>query len=153
MDDKTYNKQKKRILKFIDKWRAPLGLNWWKIDIEYLRAGFENAIDGEGFRTIAVCNSKWQYLEACIKFDIPAVAGLNDSDLEDVVVHEFMHIFLCEMREYSEERKDHEERVATQLANAFQWLWNHCEKMYTKKKPQPKIKQIDKKQSKKVIKK
>ena len=35
MKDKEYDKQKKRVEKLFWKWRTPLGLGWWKIDLRY----------------------------------------------------------------------------------------------------------------------
>ena len=46
---------------------------------------------------------------------------LSKKEIEKVVVHELMHVFLNETRE---EGIDHEERVATQLQKAFFWIRN-----------------------------
>lgn len=44
---------------------------------------------------------------------------MSDEEIEYVVVHELMHVFLNEMREQGQQ---HEERVATLLAKAFLWV-------------------------------
>jgi hypothetical protein len=57
---------------------------------------------------------------------MPRVLELSDEDLERCVVHELVHVFLNEARENGEDWLDHEERVASTLAQAFIWLRDHA---------------------------
>lgn len=64
-------------------------------------------------------NVTWQYQTATITFYPKSMKDMAEDDIEKLVVHELMHVFLNEMRE---EGIDHEERVATMLAKAFLWV-------------------------------
>ena len=63
---------------------------------------------GENEVVYAEVQSDWRYLSAAIKFNMPALAGQTDEEIEIKVVHELCHILICEMRE---DGVDHEERV------------------------------------------
>ena len=123
MTDAEYRVAKKRIEALIEKWARPTGLRWWKIQYEYFRGPFPaypgEVPNGRGDEPAADCKVRWQYGKAWIRFDVDALGPYTDKELEWVVVHEHMHVFLNEMRE---EGVDHEERVASNLADAFIWL-------------------------------
>jgi hypothetical protein len=126
--DAQYAKDRRRILKLKDKWLAALGLRWWHVDLEYSREPLPVPEEAKaaGWQKNAQCVAKWQYLRACITFNMPAVAGLSDDELETTFVHEACHALVNEMREWADHPRgngiDHEERVVTSLANAFLWV-------------------------------
>lgn len=117
MDDREFNKQRRRIRALIRKWVKPLGLGWWTVNFEFSREPIASNNAGES--VAANCHALWPYKTALIKFYMPDLSDLSDEDLERVFVHELMHIFLAEARE---DDLHHEERVASDLANAFLWI-------------------------------
>lgn len=124
MDDAEYEAQKARVQRLIAKWVRPIGLGWWQINMEWTRAHGERRDDD--FEVKFVCRADWRYALANITVYLPGIAGVTDDDLERMFVHELMHVFLCEMRVTDEDgarkQRDHEERVATMLANGFMWM-------------------------------
>ena len=139
MNDKEYATQKKRVERVIDKWVKPLGLRWWKLGYKFYREPLP-PYEGESIvysaQAVMDCHVSWKYLRAWIRFNLIAVADLGDVELEWAFVHECAHVFLNEMRE---EGIDHEERVASHLADAFIWLREHVEG--EKKRPAPREKE------------
>lgn len=128
MDDKTYNAQKRRLKKLGAKWLHCLGLGWWKIDAEYDRHGADFPPPQDGWREIAAVYAKWQFRQARIVWNMPALPRLTDEELETHFVHECGHILICEMRECStgsetDHLTRHEERVVIGIVNALFWTW------------------------------
>lgn len=93
-------------------WTKWLGLRYWNIKFETAKNPDEDGLAG----TSAV---DWRYQEATITFYLKTMKHMQPDEIEKIVVHELMHIFLNEMRE---EGIDHEERVATMLQKAFMWV-------------------------------
>lgn len=125
LTDKEYAAQKKRVKKYLDKWIASIGLGWWKINIEWETVRSEEDDRGS---CAAEARTTWEYREATIVFYLEVVAGESDEELEYIVLHELMHVFVNEMREWQcataetvYEAVRHEERVCTDLAKAFLW--------------------------------
>lgn len=117
VSDKEVREQRVRIEKLIKKWLIPLGLGQWQVDIDY----YGDIGSEDDYETIYMtCKANWPYLDAKLAVNLGACATLDDDKLERAFLHELMHIFLNEMRQ--KEKEDHEERVATQLANAFVWV-------------------------------
>jgi hypothetical protein len=128
MNDKEYAAQKARIQTLSDKWIVPLGLKWWRVNLEFNRD--VTGDHGNGRCAVAETMVDWHYLLATITFNIPAVAEQADDELETMFVHECCHILVNEMRMWApknidadknDEAMHHEERVASTLANAFIW--------------------------------
>lgn len=115
MTDRNYTKHRNRIRTLREKWRYRLGLDFWTIHYEYDRGEIADS-DGAGNYPVAKCSADWRYLEATMVWSIPRVSTLNDAELEEVFIHECMHILVNEMRE---EELKHEERVCSTLARAF----------------------------------
>lgn len=138
MNDAEYDKQKARIQRLINYWVKLLGLGWWRIDFAYKREGLklDDNIDDTGTEfTAAKTHAHWQYLDALTEWNMPWVAGADDENLEKTVVHELVHLFINEMREWAGDGAPpgglkhairHEERVVTQLTNALLRLRDHA---------------------------
>ena len=127
LNDKDWDKQKKRVKKVVDKWLKPIGLGWWIVHLKY---DTENKDCDE---EVANCRVNWPYKEATITFNLSVIENLDDERLNYTVLHEFMHIFVREMRDMGthEEFSDaikHEERVCTDLANAMMWAVDNVKK-------------------------
>lgn len=102
----------------VHKWVAKTWLGWWKIDVRgytaYEYAKQDTEVDVHS--SLALCESDWRYMTAVIKVNLDLLASVNEEDLEEIVVHELMHVILGEMHESG---MAHEERVATFLARSF----------------------------------
>lgn len=92
------------------KWRRRLWLQEWWVTNSFVRGAFES---NGNYDAMASTRVDWQYRRATITWNMEAVARQSDEELEQVFVHEVMHIHLNEMRE---EGLAHEERVASTLA-------------------------------------
>jgi len=115
---KDFAGSKKIIRKCLNKWITPLGLAWWKIDVYYhVDKKHIKKVFGSS-RTRAQVNSDWRYGDATVHFNLPAFTNLSDGEIEMVVLHELVHVLVCEMREGE---MHHEERVVTGLTKAFMW--------------------------------
>ena len=127
MNDQEFEATRDRLLAVLERWRSPLGLNWWRLTYEYDRTGQDLRLPESGPSTIktfvaAETSPDWKYLHATIVFNMPKLQEADDEYLEYTVVHELMHVLLHETREgRSEDGWLHEERVATTLAHAFLW--------------------------------
>jgi uncharacterized membrane protein len=100
----------------------------WKWYTHYLGLGlwdgsliFSDSIkeDRWGFTTYAETNADWRYLRFTVTAYPNVMINLSEDKLEDVIVHELMHVFLNEVREAG---IDHEERIASSLQRAFSWF-------------------------------
>ena len=135
MNDKEYRQQKNRLIALRDKWYKRLGLGWWCVELEYCRDGLPDPPnnDSEQFQTIFKTYAKWEYRKGLIKCNMPAIAELSNDDLEEMWVHECMHLIVNEMRESGDNWLKHEESVCTALARAFIWTAQDIEKVLSKK--------------------
>lgn len=120
MNDREYAKQKKRIQALIERWVKPIGLGYWTINFEYSRERLGEAHVAE-YDTLARTTSSWEYRHGLISFSMPNVMEIDDEELERAFVHELMHIFLNEMRDWTTDN-NHEERVASELTSAMLWV-------------------------------
>jgi hypothetical protein len=132
MKDAEFKVQKDRLTKLQDKWIQPLGLRWWRVNFAYSDQPLKSDAP-DGRTCFAQAMVDWEYLNATITFDMQAVADEKDDEqLEQTFVHECCHILVNEMRMWADsempsekhhEAMKHEERVVTQLANAFIWAY------------------------------
>ena len=120
MTPAAYERQKNRVRKLFRRWREPLYLHEWHIDLVFEDGEFISPDGRVSHDAAATCHALWPYRRATITFNTQHIQHMDDDELEHTVIHEAMHILLNEMRDDSEENLDHEERVATTLAHAFQ---------------------------------
>jgi hypothetical protein len=110
---------RKKILKHFRAWCYRIGLRWWKIDTYWYKRG-----DRKTFRRYASKSAyasvyaDWRYGTAVIHVYLPAFRGKTDGEIEEIVVHELVHILVNETQAGG---IDHEERVVTGLTKAFMW--------------------------------
>lgn len=118
-------KTRKAVKRAFDKWLKPLGLLWWDIKIHFYSDPIEVAKrfrkPDEDFTVAAKTYVSWMYSEASIDVNLPAFKGLDQEEIERIIVHECCHILVAEAREGE---IHHEERVVTQLTKAFFWVEN-----------------------------
>ena len=122
MKDKEFAAAKARVWKYTKKWDLPLGLRWWHQTHEWCDEPIGDAPEG---RSVAgKADVDWQYCRVVFKWYLPGLAELDDTALEKLVVHEMMHVLTNEMRQWQDasDAMMHEERCATTLARAFQYI-------------------------------
>ncbi|MGH2716473.1 MAG: hypothetical protein ACRDM7_21825 [Thermoleophilaceae bacterium] len=139
MDDATYSVLAERITALVAGWKERLGLRDWTVHVEVLRAGLppkEQEPENTSLRKLATVDPSWEYLIATVCFDAPALEDRSAEDLEDVVVHELVHVLVAEMRELVPDKcwrcgtdhtradgaERHEERVVTALTRVLRDL-------------------------------
>lgn len=127
LDDARFKKEKERVRKLITKWQGPMGLRWFKVDLEFTR---DPAPDGT--HTQAMTNmASWRYHEFTITFYIPDTMHLSDEDLENTIIHELTHCLLapisCNLRGVENDdpyRRDLMEFNTQMVTNAMRWVRN-----------------------------
>jgi hypothetical protein len=102
--------------KYVKKWKSILFLGMWEIVINVENVIESNDHTGSGGSVSADCNTDWRYLTAHIRFSFNEMSCLPEKKLEEIVIHEMMHIVVNEMRDRGYK---HEERVVSHLALAF----------------------------------
>lgn len=90
MSDKEYREQKKRVQKYINKWFRPMGIGWFAVDFVWSR----ETKNGKDCDVAADADVKWEYRKALITYYLPVIKDIDDSKVENVVIHEFVHILL-----------------------------------------------------------
>ena len=113
MSDKKIKNYIRKKLRWWVRWT---GLGYWRVNTVWKEV---IQMDHGGYNTAALCVCDWRYQEATITFGMEKIRQIKRSDIEQLIVHELMHVFLNEMRA---EGIEHEERVATQLQKAFLWV-------------------------------
>ena len=108
-------KTEKLIQSYLSKWVARLALQEWKLTVLFHEHGFPN--DGRVDPHVEACvNVNWDYLSARIQFDLSLCSTFDKAELEDVVLHELMHIIVAELRPGDQTG---EERTVTRLTRAL----------------------------------
>lgn len=103
----------KTIDRLIRYWLPALGLEDWKINVDYTGAHHPENQD-----VLARIIPMWEYQSAHLEFYLLPLAKYDEAYLESVVVHELCHALVCQMRTKKSRTAD-EERVVTGLAKAF----------------------------------
>ena len=92
-----------------------LTLDEWDITNNFVDGPI--VVDGEvSSEAVASAKVRWEYRRATLSWNTQEVAKLNDADLEEVFLHESMHVLLNEMREVVAGNIKAEERSATTFA-------------------------------------
>ena len=81
---------KERTKTLVEFWQAQLGLDWLTFKHNYT-----TAYDSDDPHTCACTEAYWQYRDVKFTWYLPAIARLDDDELEDVVVHEFVHSMIA----------------------------------------------------------
>ena len=121
MNDKAFEVQRKRVAKYVVKWRKILGLGEWNVTTHY-KMGDGKQHD-TGYVTMLNITVEWMYKSCCINAYVEELATQTDDWIERAVVHEFCHALIAEMHNWHKD-PDHEESVVTNLTNAIWWAYN-----------------------------
>jgi hypothetical protein len=124
MTDKEYNATRRRCLKLFDRWKNDVGLGPYEITYEFHREGIPDKGTPDvhtSLTTVMDVEASWKYMRAKVRVDMPSACTLEVAELEQTIVHEFMHIVLSELKpeRQSPSLHDHEEHVAEHLARRF----------------------------------
>ncbi len=128
-----YMKERRRVMRFVEKWQTTIGLGMWKLDIVWSvtplkEDGPESMNDNPVFM---LTKTSWEYTCAQVSVYLPGVPDVDDSHLELIIVHELSHVLtnpcICphkmndrEFRLYQAQ----EERAVTDIAKALIWSRN-----------------------------
>ena len=124
MTDKEYRDQKARVRKYWDKWFSSIGMGWWQIDLNW-----ERDREPDSWNTIGMTHCNWQYRTGDITFYLPACVDLTDDQLEEAVVHEFVHILAMPIHDMRDDQaRDITEHTVTTIARAIIWARQAGEK-------------------------
>jgi hypothetical protein len=127
--DKEYQTQKNRVRKLWDKWFKPLGLGWWAVDLYR-----ERERDEEQPSQIGKTETRWQYRSAAVSFNLPIVADLDDTRLEEAIVHEMTHILVGGIHDLRDDQsREITEYTVTTISRAIIWAREAGEKSLPKK--------------------
>lgn len=117
---KKHGKTEDAIGELITLWKDRLWLGHWTIDVTFEWSGIKQRERSDGNSAIATCDVTWEYMQAHLRFDLPACSVLSPKKLSRVVLHELLHITVNEMRETGIK---HEERVVTVLEDVISWAY------------------------------
>lgn len=89
MTDKKFTELKKKVDKILDKWVPVIGLSGHRLRYKYLREFNSNKY------LIAQVFPLWQYKHHTIEFFMPSIEDIDDSELEEDILHELVHILIA----------------------------------------------------------
>jgi hypothetical protein len=134
MTDAEYAEQKARVERYTNGWGHILEMGGWHVEVCWHREKDDENTDANLRPAMMKAESRWQYADLTVHVYLPSVIEVDDdAKLEQIVVHEYMHAFLNEMRPMMDqtipveealgkEHLRHEEHTATMLAKAFIWV-------------------------------
>lgn len=76
------------------KWQRRMGLMHWDIEHVFIDSFYDDTT-GEDFKVTAITESRWQYMQARIKWYLPSAVRHDNDVLEKVLVHELCHVLLA----------------------------------------------------------
>ncbi len=123
MTDKEFAALRAKIKRIADRWCDALGLTAWNIRYIYHRDDWIQ--DGAGFVSAMRCHCDWQYMLCTLHFNMPELAEMDDAELTECVVHEYLHAILDELRFWTpgSHNDGHMEHTVVHLAKAFRWVY------------------------------
>ena len=115
-----------RVSAFISKkaplWQRRMGLDHWDIEHVFLDSFYGD--DGEeDFKVTAITESRWQYMQARIKWYLPSAVRHGDAELEKVLVHELSHVLLAPEQALVDTKTHHDTSNTSLLATEADALW------------------------------
>lgn len=116
----TVKQQYKRVEEFIASngpmWQERMGLAHYEIEHVFLDSYFGD--DGEqDFKITAVTESRWQYLQAKIKWYLPSAVRHDAFTLAGTLVHELCHVLLASEQDHVPDRFSDHLELATEMAS------------------------------------
>lgn len=103
-------------------WQARMGLTHWEIEQVFLDSFYGD--DGEeDFKVTAITESRWQYMQARIKWYLPSAVRHSDDELEKVLVHELCHVLLAPEQALIDTKTHHDVTHSQMLGSEADALW------------------------------
>lgn len=122
---KQHAREAARITRLVTSWRDRLGLSGWRLHLRFHNGPMPRSTGiapaPRGSRIAGAAEVDWRYLEATLHFSTPVTRDNSADEIDSIVVHELVHVFVNEMRE---EGLDHEERVVSTLTNAIRFSYD-----------------------------
>lgn len=116
MTTREFNAQRARIRRLLKRWRQPLGLDEWFINLVYSISPLE--VNGEFDSDALACTTTvWAYRRATIEWNIPSVADHSDAELEHAFIHEAVHVI---SNEYHMPGPEHDEHATETITYAIE---------------------------------
>lgn len=95
-------KEQTRVKRRAKKWAKALGLDgWWRISYQFMEQ-----VIGEDTEAQAKTVADWKLREATVNFHLEETVVLDDEDLDNLVVHELVHLMIAPHRAEGEGRPD-----------------------------------------------
>lgn len=94
---KKQKRAMKRIKKVVEDWKWIVTRYGWQFDVYYCRADEYPDEVSEGGTGIVY--SQFQYLEGSIYFNLDKMKRFDERRIEDIVVHELVHLLLRPLQE------------------------------------------------------
>lgn len=114
----TPRQAKAFIKKQLRRWSYLVTSYGWKFDVHWCANGHE--MPGGNEECYGFASYKHEYLNGDIHFNLFHCATLNESELEEVVIHEITHMLLAPMQH--EITEDNTERCTTMVSRLFKGL-------------------------------
>lgn len=121
------------VRKHIDRWKYLATSYGWKFDIYYADNGHRMPSGNED--AAGVTFTQFQYLSADIWFNLTKLSDCNESEIEEIVVHEITHMLIAPVQKDNNEQNV--EYTTTVVSRLFLGLRaTQCEdpKVHTKAK-------------------
>lgn len=126
------DRAKRLIEKTLITWKSLMGLAPWRISTHYYRdlkdapKEYRQTKKQRGARMWMQVD--YEYLRASMNVMLPACLEVDEDELKENVRHELAHAVVNEMRQWRAgpvvHCMEHEERVVSTLAPAFEWTYN-----------------------------
>ncbi|HEU4609985.1 MAG TPA: hypothetical protein VFS31_17815 [Chitinophagaceae bacterium] len=123
LKDKDYEQVKRRIQKYIIKWKHLMWMGPINIDIDYVRGYATGELTGSAANVKNLPG--WPYQDFTIEFFLAMLADYSEDDLEMVIIHELCHILVAPITHPTSEGMPEEvsrnlmEHTVTNMARAF----------------------------------
>jgi hypothetical protein len=91
----------------------------WKYTVKYFTAS-EDMPDGSDAKTGAITKWNFKYLDATISVNLNTCSGMDEDEIEEIVIHELTHLLVSPLMESSEITPL--EYTVTSIARIFQGL-------------------------------
>ena len=105
---KGQQKIEERILRFSQEIET-----WFNLEHTDIRISFNRAPDDD-VGTACTCQAKWEYSQATMCWNLDAVIGIKRHQLEELIIHEFVHILLGPIQEFIPDKQVKREEFVTE---------------------------------------
>ena len=122
MTDKEVRAERKRTKDILTKWRGILGLHTDRFHYEFHRLPHP-----DNSAVTAEVKASWQYRNHYVDVYLSQTSRLDDSELEECLVHELCHVLLSPLWDSQEDKTvaeiEKNEYTTTSLAYAILWAY------------------------------